>query len=675
MVRALKNAPHIKSLKFVEADAGQVSESEKELLLNVGPGLSLVAHQQYAYKNKDGTSVWYGLFESDAQLQRRLQINGESETIDNPLNSVMIVRNGNKLTGTIRAGGKLYSLKPLASGGHVIAEIDEARMPPDHPLDAALVAAGAGAQETAADVAVADVAADGNTVVRVMVVITQASADAIGDVGGFVNLAIAESNQGFVNSGVFVKYQLAGWYLTNYVTAGFNTDLDRFSGTSDGYLDNFHSIRDDIGADLNVLIISDTTYCGMGYLNADASKAFSAVYHGCATGNYTFAHETGHNFGAHHDPANGSNPDYAYGYGYQYPAGGWRTLMAYACTPPATCSKVNYWSNPNITYQGVPMGAVGKNDNHRLLNERRAVVAAFRGDASPQRVDFNADFNADGYADILWRNDSTGSNSIWRSANSATPTSVAAVADQAWKVVGVGDFNGDGFSDILWRHNTSGSNWIWKSGSSATAQALTAVTSPAWRVVGIGDFDRDGISDVLWRNAGTGANVIWRSADYATQTGVATVADQAWKVVGIGDFNGDGRSDILWRHDKSGANWIWKSGSSATAQVLTPVTSPVWRVVGIGDFDGDGNSDVLWRDTGTGANVIWRSANYATSIAVTAIADQAWKVEEVADFNHDGKADILWRNSTNGANEIWRSGSSATKQAVTAVGTSWNVVP
>jgi plastocyanin len=97
--------------------------------------------------------------------------------------------------------------------------------------------------------------------------------------------------------------------------------------------------------------------------------------------------------------------------------------------------------------------------------------------------DFHGDFNGDGRSDILWRNRSTGANTIWRSANSATPQAVATRAT-SWRVVGSGDYNGDGRSDILWRNFSTGANAIWRSANQATPQAVTAVTNQAWAVMG-----------------------------------------------------------------------------------------------------------------------------------------------------------------------------------------------
>jgi hypothetical protein len=50
--------------------------------------------------------------------------------------------------------------------------------------------------------------------------------------------------------------------------------------------------------------------------------------------------------------------------------------MAYDCT--GGCPRLQYWSNPGVTYGGSPMGTASSNDNHRVLNGTAATVAGFR---------------------------------------------------------------------------------------------------------------------------------------------------------------------------------------------------------------------------------------------------------------------------------------------------------
>ena len=286
------------------------------------------------------------------------------------------------------------------------------------------------------------------------------------------------------------------------------------------------------------------------------------------------------------------------------------------------------------------------------------------------------DYDGDGESDILWRNISTGANTIWRSGSASMGLAMAIVRDQSWQVVGRGDFNGDRRSDVLWRNSSTGANTIWISANASTQQRVTGVTNQSWKVAGIGDFDGDGTSDILWRNITTGANTIWRSARASTQQPVRGVTNQAWKIVGIGDFDGDSKSDVFWRNIVTGTNTIWTSANAFTQQPVTRVTNQAWKVVGIGDFNGDGESDVFWRNITTGTNTIWNSANASTPQPVAGVANQAWAVVGIGDFDGDGRSDVLWRSSSSGSNSIWRSASASMRQAVARVANlSWTVVP
>jgi cysteine-rich repeat protein len=281
-----------------------------------------------------------------------------------------------------------------------------------------------------------------------------------------------------------------------------------------------------------------------------------------------------------------------------------------------------------------------------------------------------ADFNNDRRSDVAWRNNTTGMNMIWRSANSATPQAVTSLTNLAWRVVGIGDFDNSNTADLLWRNTSTGANVIWRAANSATQSAVASQTT-AWTVGGVGDFSGDGRDDILWRNGSTGANVIWRSGSAAATTAVTTIATQ-WRVGGVGDFDADGRADILWRNASTGANTIWRRGSSATVMSVATLAT-TWSVAGIGDFNGDRRADILWRST-TGANMTWRGGTSNSAFTLTTLAT-AWRVAAVADYNLDGRDDILWRNATTGANTIWRSGSSATPQAVaTLASQAWQVV-
>jgi hypothetical protein len=505
-------------------------------------------------------------------------------------------------------------------------------------------------------------------------------------------------------------FELSGMNCTDNASAGNLPSLGAdctFVGQP-AALQSLANAREAYGADLVALVRTfqdpENGSCGLGWMNgggqsgvdaSDAAFGFSVVSDSSG-GTFpdpdtnstcrseTLAHETGHNLGLQHDieAAQGANmtldPDeygaypYSFGYSTAESAGNFYTVMSVRRTGQ---NGFLVFANPRITFcGGLACGTLDTADNWRSLGQTLPIVARFRQSMVPINGTWaRGDYNGDGQDDLVWRNRSSGVNSMWRSGNSATAQAVTAVNNQSWTIVGSGDFDGDGASDLLWRNAATGQNQIWRSGNSATAVSLGAAPAP-WTIAGVGDFDNDGKDDLLWRNPASGANSIWRSGNYASPMAISAVGGTAWSIVGVGDFDGDGRSDILWRNTVSGGNSIWKSGSATTGQVLGSVADQAWVVAGVGDFNADGKSDILWRNLETGVNSIWRSGNYATPQVVTAVNNPTWVIVGTGDFNGDGADDIVWRNLSSGANQIWRGGNSATVQAVTSVPVPWWII-
>ncbi len=161
-------------------------------------------------------------------------------------------------------------------------------------------------------------------------------------------------------------------------------ELTRVTHPADGFLDGVHARRDTLGADLVVFVtpLGSTVggpSCGQAWLpqgsSSDQAFGFAVVDPLCVRGNLTFAHETGHNLGADHGPSGGR---LGYNNGYINLAGGYRTIMAYAgvgCANP--CTRVPFFSSPNVLYNGQPTGSATQ-DNARVLNEVGPYVATYR---------------------------------------------------------------------------------------------------------------------------------------------------------------------------------------------------------------------------------------------------------------------------------------------------------
>jgi FG-GAP-like repeat len=227
------------------------------------------------------------------------------------------------------------------------------------------------------------------------------------------------------------------------------------------------------------------------------------------------------------------------------------------------------------------------------------------------------DFNSDGKADIVWRNMSTGAVSITL-MNGGTITQTLSVGQSPIalnvKLEGIGDFDGNGRADMLWRnqttgrsvmsyHSTDGSVLSWP----VVSEFINPVTTTALKV---GDINGDGKDDIVWRNMGSGNVVISLMNGSTPNWRAITASPIALNVAleAIGDFDNNGKADLLWRNKNTGRSLM--SYHNADGSVLTwPVVSEYINptstsAVGVGDFDGDGKSDILWRNLGTGNSVI-----------------------------------------------------------------------
>ena len=123
----LLSAPSTATVQEVRVDAAATAQSQLEFELL---GQQVQATRSRVEALADGGSVWYGQIRSPSD---RLQKAGATLP-DDPANSVILVRSGNTLTGSIRKDGTLYRLRPLGDR-HVLVEVDESRMPADHPAD------------------------------------------------------------------------------------------------------------------------------------------------------------------------------------------------------------------------------------------------------------------------------------------------------------------------------------------------------------------------------------------------------------------------------------------------------------------------------------------------------------------------------------------------------------
>ena len=322
---------------------------------------------------------------------------------------------------------------------------------------------------------------------------------------------------------------------------------------------------------------------------------------------------------------------------------------------------------------------LGDEDSVTLRNVNRSALTAadfLLPTAVSSDLGSGADFNGDGLADVLWR-DQSGIVALWLSQAGTSTVTYAGIdtVSSAWHIQGSGDFSGDGKADILWRRD-DGFTALWQSTPSGQYSYVgLGQVGLNWHVQAVADFSGDGRADVLWRDD-NGLTAEWRSNpnnSALTYAGVDQV-NLNWHVQATADFNGDGLADILWRDDTGFvAEWLSVPGTSQVSYVGLNSAPLDWNILGAGDFNGDGRADILWRND-SGLVGLWQSGPGSTALTYAGLANVplSWHVQAIGDFNNDGKADILWRDDT-GRTALWDStpGGAISYQDLGVIAASW----
>jgi hypothetical protein len=386
---------------------------DKRITLNPFPELNLEALQTRIGFTGTRHRAWLG------------------ELVDNSGSAVFIIH-GNRISGKINSTRGTFEIFPLASGGCVVVEhipaafpgcgVDDQAVSQRSRRRTAVTSPPTGDTADNGDVepfgvSPTDDVSAGDSIldnrVRVIVAYTVGARIKTEIIYGrtmqeHIDLAIAESNQGYANSGVTLRMELACLYQTDSTeTTAIENDVEDFRNDGDGKFDEVHPLRADYDADMCCLLTDGRDYAwsgwSYGFDYTSRENMFQATSYSSATGNFSFAHEFGHTQGCRHNDDLALTP-FAYGHGFRN-SSYWRTIMALA--NGTTAPRLNYWSNPLINSPVFPFTAMGTpvngdsfaNDCVTALNVGGNTVINHETTPATSTAPTNDSFDNDEYAD------------------------------------------------------------------------------------------------------------------------------------------------------------------------------------------------------------------------------------------------------------------------------------
>eukprot|EP00179_Madagascaria_erythrocladioides_P028222 CAMPEP_0198336654 /NCGR_PEP_ID=MMETSP1450-20131203/21111_1 /TAXON_ID=753684 ORGANISM="Madagascaria erythrocladiodes, Strain CCMP3234" /NCGR_SAMPLE_ID=MMETSP1450 /ASSEMBLY_ACC=CAM_ASM_001115 /LENGTH=505 /DNA_ID=CAMNT_0044041411 /DNA_START=75 /DNA_END=1592 /DNA_ORIENTATION=+ len=293
---------------------------------------------------------------------------------------VELLVNEHGTTGTIEMKGKVLQVVAQGNGLAIESEIDTSKIegPDAEPskVDKAPFSVRSAVPHRELSESERQASSTYDALVAYTALAEQDNGGAAGT-NNLIELMEGDMNKGYQNSLLSTRVRVVKTMKVDYNenSAGWSDHLNRFTSPTDGFMDDVHTVRENVGADVCFLLIAPTndgSTAGIGWVGSRKETAFSVNENQFAARS-TAAHEVGHNFGCGHDAATGGSGMDPWSRGYVNSGERVVTTMAYTCSG---CSRINVHSM-TTNFEGMKVGDGNSADCARTVKERTPIMADF----------------------------------------------------------------------------------------------------------------------------------------------------------------------------------------------------------------------------------------------------------------------------------------------------------
>ncbi|MBK9138012.1 MAG: fibronectin type III domain-containing protein [Verrucomicrobia bacterium] len=396
--------------------------------------------------------------------------------------------------------------------------------------------------------------------------------------------AVATANAAMRNSRIHLLFNLVHMAeIYDPISPNMSGSLSALMNQYDGVMDEAHVWRDQYKADV-VSLIGLHDGAGIGYVMSYPSIGFAGAAFSVVNANfltsYTLHHEIGHNLGCAHNRASASVLGcFPYSFGYLDCVNGFGTVMAYSCTSGGYAQRINYFSNPDVLYNGFPTGVWFEDpnsaDNARTINLTGPVAQQWRtgtvAPAAPSNLGATATVN--GTTVFVTWTDNSANEAGFRLERSTDQVNWSVIATLAANIV---SFEDAGLTpESTYHYRLRSYNGGGFSAYSDTASVVTTTNPPAAPTGLTATAINESQINLAWADNSTTETgfTIERSAGGGPWTQIAQVPANSTSFADTGLTMGTTYSYRVRSYNGVGSS-AWSNTASATPQPPPPPATP-----------------------------------------------------------------------------------------------------